>query len=194
MNGEIVRYLTSRLLAEREASRVSTFIAAIDGRCGSGKTTVARAVAAQLEIPLIHMDDFFLRPEQRTQERLASPGENVDHERFLEEALIPLSQGKGCRYGRFDCSSMEIRETVQLDPAPLVLVEGSYSHHPLLRPYLDLTVFLNVSPEEQTARILARNGREALNAFQKRWIPLEEAYFKAYSVPERADICLYNGI
>ena len=89
---------------------------------------------------------------------------------------------------------MEIRETVQLDPAPLVLVEGSYSHHPLLRPYLDLTVFLNVSPEEQTARILARNGREALNAFQKRWIPLEEAYFKAYSVPERADICLYNGI
>ena len=28
---------------------------------------------------LIHMDDFFLRPHQRSRERLAIPGENIDH-------------------------------------------------------------------------------------------------------------------
>lgn len=40
------------------------------------------------------MDDYYLRMEQRTPERYAAPGENVDHERFLEQVLIPASQNQ----------------------------------------------------------------------------------------------------
>ena len=51
-----------RALLDRQA-RV---IAAIDGRCGAGKSTLAAQLQAQLSCRVFHMDDFFLRPEQRT--------------------------------------------------------------------------------------------------------------------------------
>lgn len=77
------------LLAQKE--RV---IIAIDGQCTSGKTTLAAALADCYDCNVFHMDEFFLRPEQRTPERFAELGGNVDYERFLEEVLIPLSAGE----------------------------------------------------------------------------------------------------
>ena len=49
------------------------------------------------------MDDFFLRPEQRTAQRLAQSGGNVDWERFQAEVLIPLRQGISFSYRPYDC-------------------------------------------------------------------------------------------
>ena len=58
-------------------------IVALDGRCASGKTTLAALLQQQTGCSVVHMDHFFLRPEQRTRERLEQPGGNVDYERFL---------------------------------------------------------------------------------------------------------------
>ena len=70
----------------------------------------------------------------------------------------------------------------------MVIVEGSYSLHPDTgRPY-DLQVFLRVSEETQHARILQRNGEAMLQRFISTWIPLEEAYFAAFSLPD--DRCI----
>ena len=57
-------------------------IIAIEGPCLSGKTTYANKLAAELSVScnVFHMDDFFLRPEQRTEERFNIPGGNVDYE------------------------------------------------------------------------------------------------------------------
>ena len=49
---------------------------AIDGSCTSGKTTLAAALQEKYLCGVFHMDDFFLRPEQRTDERFAEPGGN----------------------------------------------------------------------------------------------------------------------
>lgn len=62
---------------------------AIDGPCASGKSTLGQLLAGVYGCPLIRMDDFFLRPEQRSPERLAQPGGNVDYERFSREVLSP---------------------------------------------------------------------------------------------------------
>ncbi|MBQ4050287.1 MAG: hypothetical protein IJD13_01520, partial [Oscillospiraceae bacterium] len=78
-----------RLLAEKEAVTV-----AIDGSCASGKSTLAAALTERYDCNLFHLDDFFLRPEQRTPERFAEVGGNVDYERFQEEVLLPLKAGK----------------------------------------------------------------------------------------------------
>ena len=61
---------------------------AIDGRCGSGKTTLAGMIAQRYRAEVIHMDDFFLQKDQRTPERLAEPGGNVDRERFRQEVIL----------------------------------------------------------------------------------------------------------
>ena len=54
-------------------------IVAIDGNCTAGKTTLAGMLEEMYDCSVFHMDDFFLRPEQRTPERYAEIGGNVDY-------------------------------------------------------------------------------------------------------------------
>ena len=171
---------------------------AVDGRCASGKTSFARAFSDGRDVNVFHMDDFFLRPEQRTAERLAEPGGNVDRERFDEEVLRPLLTGKPFTYRPFHCHGMRFGEPIEVTPKAVNLIEGSYSCHPLLRERYDRRLFLTVDPVEQERRILERNGAEMLEVFRSTWIPLEELYFSACAVPECCEVCRYdimdNGI
>ncbi len=174
---------------ERRAGQAPLRVA-IDGRCAAGKSTLAAYLQRRNGWPVVHMDHFFLRPEQRSPERLAEPGGNVDRERFWEEVLLPLQEGRAAVYRPFDCRSQSLREPLRLDPAPVVLAEGSYSCHPALWEAYGLHVFLTVDPEEQLRRIAARNGPEGLKAFRDRWIPMEERYFEAFSLAERCELVL----
>lgn len=165
-------------------------IIALDGRCCSGKTTFARKLQKKYNCNLIHMDDFFLRPEQRTAIRYREPGGNIDHERFLNEVLVPVSEGKDFIYRKFDCKLMKISEGEEVAFSPITIVEGSYSCHPKLRDYYDLKLFLNIDAQEQVDRIVNRNGIENAAIFKEKWIPLEEVYFKECKVMECCDMCM----
>ena len=181
-----------RRLLELSRSR-QPVLAALDGRCASGKTTLARALEEKYGWSVIHMDHFFLRPEQRTPQRLSTPGENVDHERFLDEVLRPLKAGQSVRYRPFDCHAMALGEPIKVESGPVILVEGAYACHPTLWDYYDLRAFLTVEGELQRERILKRNGPERFKAFRERWIPLEEAYLSAWDVERRCDVRLEAG-
>lgn len=177
-------------LAESRNRAEKPLIIAIDGRCGSGKTTLAARLNEQNGWRVFHMDDFFLRPEQRTEERFAMPGGNVDHERFLEEILLPLQNGVQTFFYRpFDCQRQDFAEAVAVPAETVNIVEGSYSCHPALWDAYDLRVFLDVTETEQERRILLRNGKDRAMMFQERWIPLEERYFEAYRIKERCELC-----
>lgn len=169
-----------------DITKTNHFIVAIDGRCASGKTTLATSLADKLHCNCIHMDDFFLQPYQRTPERLQEPGGNVDYERFLAEVLLPLQKGEAFSYRPFLCQTMDFGEPIQVEPKSLTIIEGSYATHPKLKEYYDLTVFLTVLPEEQMERIILRNGEKA-EMFRNKWIPLEEKYFETYEVAENCD-------
>ena len=93
---ETVKKQIDELLAKQDM-----VIVAIDGKCTSGKTTLASKLAEIYDCNVFHMDDFFLRPEQRTPERFAEVGGNVDYERFQEEVLLPLKDGKAFSYRPF---------------------------------------------------------------------------------------------
>lgn len=163
-------------------------IVALDGRAASGKTTLAQDLAAVADAGVIHMDDFFLPAALRTPERLRTPGGNVHYERVLTDVLPRLRQGEAFAYPRFDCGVMALRGERAVPAAAIRIVEGAYSCHPALGDYMTLRAFSNVSPDEQRRRILLRNGEAAWENFRQRWIPLEEAYFAAYNVREKADV------
>ncbi|MBQ9942318.1 MAG: uridine kinase [Christensenellaceae bacterium] len=165
-----------------------TAILAIDGRCGSGKTTLAGVLGRLLPCTVLHMDDFFQPPALRTKERLARAGENIHHERFLQEVLLPLSEGRPAELRRFDCATGTFLDAVPIPPAKLYVVEGSYSLHPSLFPHYTHRLFLDIPPEEQKKRLLAREGEEGIAPFLERWIPLEEAYFNACGLPGKAGV------
>ena len=173
-------------------SKQEVNIIAIDGRAASGKSSAAELLAAVLDAGLIHMDDFFLPPALRTEERLALAGGNVHHERFAEEVLPKLRNRSAFSYRRFDCSRMDMGELREVKSSSVRIVEGSYSHHPALGRYADLHIFSDVESEEQQRRILARNGEQMLEMFRSRWIPMEERYFAEYSIAKKADLILRN--
>lgn len=189
--------MTMDVKAELICSRIAellknkdSVIVAIDGRCASGKTTLAAKIAERLDCNLFHMDDFFLRPEQRSKERRNTPGENVDHERFLSEVLIPLSKGERFSYSPFDCHTLAFKSPIEIEPKSIAVIEGSYACHSSLKGYYDLCVFSDVAPDEQMRRITVRNGKEGAEHFKTLWIPLEEAYFNEFGVKENSDICI----
>lgn len=177
-----------RLLAEGRCAFV-----AIDGPCASGKTVFAASLHERFGGNVLHMDDFFLRPEQRTPERFAEPGGNVDRERFEAEVLKPLAAGKAVRYRPWDCHTGDFATSRSVETAALTVVEGSYSMHPALRGYYDLTMCLIVDPSERLRRLEARNPR-MLQRFIDEWIPLENRYFESTNTQGSADLLVDTAL
>ncbi len=161
---------------------------AVDGRCGSGKSTIGELLSKEFDCNLFYMDDFFLPPEKRTTERLNEPGGNVDRERFLEEVLIPTTKGEDVFYKVYDCVTKSLKEPVKITYKNVVIIEGSYSCHPDLFDFYDLHIFLTVSPEIQMQRIINRNGKEGAENFKNKWIPLEEKYFEHFEIEEKCEL------
>lgn len=166
---------------------------AIDGRCGSGKTILANKLKAYFNCHIFHMDDFYLQEYQRTQERYNEPGGNVDRERFKKEVLDPLKNQQDVLYRSIECSSMSISEGTVYPYKPINIIEGSYSCHPELIDAYDITVFLDIDEPLRLKRIEKRNGKEALNMFIKKWIPLEEKYFSSFDIQNNCDFYFKAG-
>lgn len=175
---------------ENEIKKLNTAgcIIAIDGRCASGKSTLAKELSNVLDCNIVHMDDFFLQPAQRTQARLNEAGGNIDYERFLTEIAIPLKQGKNLCYRRFDCHSLGFSDEIKPKQQKITIIEGTYSCHPRLAEIYDLKIFLDADSAEQLSRIEKRNGKKQLSVFKDKWIPLEERYFRELHIKEKCDI------
>ena len=166
------------------------YILSIDGRAAAGKTTLAEELARIFDAPVIHIDDFFLPLELRTDERLRQPGGNVHYERFKSEVVDMLCLGRDFSYRRFDCKTKSLAEMISIPYAPVYIVEGSYSHHPCFGDYADLRIFKDIDKETQWERILKRNGLPWADEFRYKWIPMEEEYFSFFGIREKADLVL----
>jgi hypothetical protein len=164
--------------------RQASAVVAIDGRSAAGKTTLARWAGEVYGANVFHMDDYFLPPERKTEQRLAEPGGNVDYERFAAEVMAGIQSGAEFTWRAYDCHTGTLGLPAKAAPARLNIVEGAYSLHPSLADRYDIKVFLDVEANEQSRRILARNG-EAMHArFIHEWIPLEESYIAAVGLPD----------
>lgn len=161
---------------------------AIDGKCGSGKTTLALSLKKYIDCNIIHMDHFFLRPEQRTEKRINEPGGNVDYERFYSDVIIPLSEKRSFTYESYDCKS-GMSFPIDVEFRKINIIEGAYSCHNLFSDFYDLKIFLDIDAEKQKERIIKRNGKAAYKMFEDTWIPMEEVYFKTHNIKDKCDLC-----
>ena len=161
-------------------------IVAIDGRCASGKTTLSQRLAESFECNVFHIDDFFLRPEQRTEARLKTPGGNFDIEGFEEEVISGILSEKDFTYRKFDCSTFSLGEEIRVNKKPLTVIEGSYSCHPDISKYWDMKIFVTTDVSSQAERIRKRNP-DKCEAFFSKWIPMEEKYFDYFDITSKCD-------
>ena len=175
------------VLIEGRLQKASRLIVALDGMSCSGKSTFARQLSDKFSGSVVHMDDFFLPREQFTEEKQALPGGNMDRERFVKEVLAPLAAGRDFSYAPFSCEDQALLPDKVEVSGRFVVVEGAYALLPDWGSYYDLALFLQVSMEEQQGRLLLRNGAKGMVPFLMRWIPREEAYFKACEARSRCD-------
>lgn len=182
-----LKTLSGILSAALAQQPTKPFVLALDGRCGSGKTTIAGRLAQQFPACIVlHTDDFYLPPAQRVHGWEKKPCANMDLTRLRDETLRPAYDGQTVPYRAYSCREGACQPVQELPAQPLVILEGSYSHHPLLTGYETLRVFVTCSKDEQAHRLKAREGERYEN-FAARWIPLEEGYFAQYRIEETAD-------
>jgi uridine kinase len=187
---EICNDFQPLLIQINKLLKEGTVILAIDGGSGSGKTTLSRFLESQYACTVFHVDDFFLREEQRTPERYAEIGGNFDRERFLDEVLLPLQESQTIQYRKFDCSTLQLSSPIRVNVEKLVVIEGVYAMHPELADYYTFSVFLDITKDAQKQRILLREPKEKAQRYFEKWIPMEDEYFEEMQVKERCDMCV----
>ena len=165
-------------------------VVAIDGSCASGKTTLAASLANQLGMQVINMDDFFLLPEMRTEERLSQAGGNIHYERFVDEIIGGIKSGREFSYRIFSCKKGGFNGTAVINPQKPIIIEGAYALHPEIPDIYDLKIFLDADLETRLERIEKRNGTEGLEIFKSKWIPMENRYFEAFDIMNKCDIVI----
>ena len=169
------------LLLEVAESRPPTLgaghLVCVDGPAGSGKTTLASAVAAlRPGTPVIHMDDLY------------DGWEGLPHlTDQLSGLLRPLSTGEPGTYRRYDWHAGRYAETVTVTPGPLLVLEGVGSGS---RTHADLTTALAwvwAPAGLRLRRGLERDG-EALADRWRQWMVDEDRYLAQERVEARADL------
>jgi uridine kinase len=149
-------------------------VLAIDGHGGSGKTTIAAAVARATGAALVHTDDFFTGA-------IFAPGTRqpmqsyYDWRRLRAQALVPLRAGRCTSFRRFDWEAgAGLDGMVTVDPAGLIVVEGVFSAAPQLADQVDRAVFVDTPEPERLRRL---RGRIRPEEWDDDWLRAEREYF-----------------
>lgn len=155
----------------------TTTVVAVDGPAGSGKTTLAAALAERLGAPVVHMDDIY-------------PGWDglaLAADAIADHVLRPLAMGRPARYRRWDWERDEYREWADVPEAPILIVEGCGSGSTPGAAYLSFLVWMEAPHDLRMTRGIERDG-EGFRPHWERWARQEQALFAAERTRERADV------
>jgi uridine kinase len=176
-------------IQRRMADRSTPLVVALDGRSGSGKSTVAALVGNELHATVIPTDDFFnanVTDEEwndRTAEAKASDA--IDWRRLKAEAIQPLLEGHVAEWHPFDFEAgarpdgtygISSRPTKR-NPSNVILLDGAYSSRPELQDVVDFSILIETPVQVRHERLTNREESEFLEKWHKRWDEAEEFYF-----------------
>lgn len=167
---------------------------ALDGRSGTGKTTIAAAVATAMGsdedgrplVAVVAGDDFYTGGSAKTWDA-RSPEQNaaacIDWHR-QRDVLESLRRTGQATYRAFDWTAQDwdadnppLTAARTVHAAPIVLLEGVYSTRPELADLLDVCVRVDAAADDSAVRVERRDGTDDRAAWNARWSAAEEAYF-----------------
>jgi uridine kinase len=166
------------LILQVARTRSGPLVVAIDGRSGTGKSTLAGALAERLGATVIEGDDFYAGGTGIEGDPPASRAARCIDWQAQRRVLTALRQGQGASYHAFDWEAFDgspVTRPTEVAPAPMVILEGAYSARPELRDLLDLTILATVPAEVREARLRAREGE--IGPWERQWHEAEDWYF-----------------
>lgn len=145
----------------------NTIIIGIAGGTGSGKTTMVREVSQMLKdrVTVIPADAYYYDRSGLTEEERDRI--NYDHPDAIEVPLLcshidRLKKGLPIERPVYDfCTHVRRKETVHIDSADIVILEGILIFAiPELRNLIDVRVFVDTDPDERLMRRIIRDVME----------------------------------
>jgi uridine kinase len=165
------------LLEERPPTLGDGRLACVDGPAGSGKTTLAAAVAAgRPGARVVHMDDLYDGWDGLP--RLTAQ---------LAGLLRPLARGEAGSYRRYDWEAGRYAETVAVPPGPLLVLEGVGSGSRAHADLITVLAWVEAPPDLRMRRGLDRDGA-ALADRWRQWALDEQLLFAREGTAARADL------
>jgi uridine kinase len=181
-------------IAARRSVAPAPVLVALDGRSGAGKSTLVRQVAARTATAVIDGDDFY-RGGDDAFWLARSPEEKVDlviDWRRQRALLAKLGRGEPARWRPYDWEADDGRlgTEVNVDPAPVVILDGAYSARAELADLFALRALLEVPRDVRRERLLQREGERYRAEWEARWGAAEDLYFEQLMPPESFDLVL----
>ncbi|WP_245565111.1 4-amino-4-deoxy-L-arabinose transferase [Nocardioides insulae] len=148
----------------------------LDGRAGSGKTTLADRLERLTSCTVIHLDDLY-----------DGWGGLLTVQDQLGDLLGSLAEGKTGSYRRYDWHARRYRESVEVRPTPLLVLEGVGSYAAAYDAWYTLVVWLELPERVRRQRAIDRDG-DVFSPHWSEWAAAEEVLFARERTQARADL------
>ncbi|MCJ7604892.1 MAG: hypothetical protein MUO19_02515 [Dehalococcoidales bacterium] len=200
-----------KLLAEISENKLpaSPFVIGITGIDCAGKSLFTDGFeiflrSNGLKTQVIRLDDFHnprkIRHSGDKRDELyyerVKQGYSFNFTRIVEELLLPVringelkTRLRGVDYLN-DTENIERAYTVS--PETVVILEGVFLFLDIISPYIDYTVYLDISPDECRERARSRDPEEVFRNYDRKYIRASEEYLAEYPPASHADIIIDN--
>ncbi len=179
MSSDADRILT--LARSRPPTLGNGRLVCVDGPAGSGKTTLAAALAERSGAPVVHMDDLY------------EGWDGLPHvDAQLEGLLRPLAEGRPGSHRRYDWHLGRFAETVEVPPSELLVLEGVGSGSRGVADLVTVLVWVEAPYDVRMRRGIERDG-DAFAPYWHAWAGAEREHFALQGTRDRADLLLTTG-
>ncbi len=183
-------------LVQERLKKGKSFVLALDGRSGVGKSTISKLLAKRLSALLILCDDFYTGGSDEHW-NMMTPKEKVDAgidwKRLRRQVIEPLLAGKSAKWQTFNWETQDgLSDTfLSAEPSQIIILDGIYSARPELGDIVDLSILLTFSDEALRQRRLdEREGEQRMQAWHNIWDEAEDYYFEHMKLSESFDVRL----
>jgi len=158
-------------------------IVAIDGRSGSGKTSLSRAITRRNpEIMVLAIENFYA----------GWAGLHAGPVHLVEQVLIPWLSGRPARarYWDWEIQRFSSREQeIALPTSGRVLIEGCGAGAREIARFTSALIWLDADTDVRYERAMARE-REVFEPYWHMWSQQEAQMLRREKTPQRADLHL----
>ncbi len=157
----------------------SSAVILVDGRSGSGKSSLASRIVAASDSPvqLVRLDDLY-----PGWDGLAAGSGHI-----LDNVLAPLADGRPASWQRWDWTEDAPAEWHEVDPNLPLVIEGAGALTSRNRALATLGIWVELSDAIRKERALARDGEPYARQWD-RWAAQEESFAEREDPRSRADV------
>lgn len=193
---EMVAHVSQQIKSQQQSLN-RPLVVAIDGRSGTGKSTIAQMFARILHCSVVPTDNFWsggkdaLWAAKPVEDRVAQA---IDWRRLRKEVIIPFKESCAVCYFPYDFTTDAglSLASITLQPGNVLILDGAYSARPELNQDIDLRILVKTNDLRRRARLEKREGIRYMNRWHAIWDASEDYYFNQVLSESTFDAVIVN--